>query len=157
VSKYLKLVISILVCFAAGGIGTVFTSSAIPTWYARLVKPSFSPPNWVFAPVWTTLYILMGISLYLIWSKGTKSKKVRDAIYIFGIQLILNAVWSPIFFGAHSLFIALIVIIAMWFYIVKTIISFSKIDKTASYLLYPYITWVTLASILNFSVWYLNK
>lgn len=155
--NFLKLLGSILICFTAAGLGTLFTTSAIPTWYATLNKPPFSPPNYLFGPVWTILYILMGISLYLIWSKGLKNKKVRDAIYLFGIQLFLNAIWSPVFFGAHNLLLAFVIIVAMWIYIVKTIKAFAKIDKTASYLLYPYLAWVSFASILNFSVWLLNK
>lgn len=155
--NFIKLFGSILICFTAGGLGTLFTTSAIPTWYATLNKPSFNPPNYLFGPVWTLLYILMGISLYIIWNKGFKNKKVKDAIYLFGIQLFLNAIWSPVFFGAHNLLLALIIIIAMWIYIVKTIKAFARIDKTASYLLYPYLAWVSFASILNFSVWLLNK
>ena len=153
----LKFFVSILICLLAGGLGTIFTISSIPTWYAHLNKPFFSPPNYLFAPVWTTLYILMGISLYLIWKKGIKTKKIHEAIYIFGIQLVLNAIWSPIFFGAKNIFLALAVIILMWIYILKTIVSFSKINKLVSYLLYPYIAWVSFATILNFSVWILNK
>jgi len=141
----------------AGGLGTFFTVSSIPTWYATLAKPVFSPPNYLFGPVWSLLYVLMGISVAIIWEKGLKTKKVRDAIYLFGIQLFLNATWSPIFFGAKNLFIALIVIIIMWVYIVKTILAFAKIDKKASYLLYPYVAWVSFATILNFSVWFLNR
>lgn len=156
-NKFIKLIVSIAICLLAGGLGTIFTIPSIPTWYATLVKPSFSPPNYLFGPVWTILYILMGISLYLIWKKGTKTQKVREALMIFGLQLFLNAVWSPIFFGARNLFVALIVIIFMWYFILKTILSFGKINKTASYLLYPYLAWVSFASILNFSVWMLNK
>jgi tryptophan-rich sensory protein len=153
----LKLVTSVLICLVAGGLGTIFTISAIPTWYAHLNKPPFSPPNWIFAPVWTTLYILMGIAIYLIWKKGFKTKKVRDAVCLFGVQLVLNAIWSPIFFGMHNLLLALVVIVVMWIYIVKTIRAFAKVDKTASLLLYPYILWVSFATILNASVWLLNK
>ncbi len=153
----LKLIVSILMCLLAGGLGTIFTISQIPTWYAALNKPSFNPPNYLFAPVWTTLYILMGVSLYLVWKKTLKTKKVRDAVYNFGVQLVLNAIWTPIFFGLHSLLIALIVIIAMWIYIVKTIQSFAKVNGIASLLLYPYLAWVSFATVLNFSVWFLNK
>lgn len=155
--KFLKLVSSIVICFLAGGLGSIFTVSAIPTWYAHLNKPFFSPPNWIFGPVWTTLYVLMGISLYLIWIRGFKTKKVRDAIVLFIIQLILNAIWSPVFFGYKNLLLAFVIIIAMIFYVVKTILAFSKIDKKASYLLYPYLAWISFASILNFSVWFLNR
>ena len=146
-----------MICLSIGIVGSLFTAPAIPAWYAGLVKPPFSPPNWIFAPAWTLLYILMGISFYLIWKKGTKDKKVRYAIKIFGVQLVLNAVWSPIFFGAKNMFLALIVIILMWFFIGKTIVAFGKINKLASRLLYPYILWVSFASLLNFSVWILNR
>jgi len=155
--SFLKLAVSVLVCLLAGGLGTIFTVNSIPTWYVTLVKPPFSPPNYLFGPVWTTLYILMGVSVYLIWKKGLKTKKVRDGISLFGIQLFLNAIWSPIFFGAKNLGLAFVVIVAMWIYIVKTIISFAKINKVASYLLYPYIVWVSFASVLNFSIWFLNR
>ncbi|HTK03918.1 MAG TPA: TspO/MBR family protein [Alphaproteobacteria bacterium] len=155
--KFLKLVSSIAVCLLAGGLGTIFTVSAIPTWYTTLNKPFFSPPNWIFAPVWTTLYVLMGISFYLIWVKGFKTKKVRDAVSIFAIQLILNTIWSPVFFGYKNIFLALIIIVAMWIFILKTIKAFAKINKLASYLLYPYLAWVSFATVLNFSVWVLNK
>ena len=156
-SKFLKYILAIGVCFLAGGIGSLFTASAIPTWYATLNKPFFSPPNWLFGPAWTTLYTLMGISVAIIWQKGIKSKKIRDAVYLFGIQLFLNAIWSPIFFGAKNLLLAFAVIVLMWIFILKTILAFRKIDKTASYLLYPYIAWVSFASLLNFAVWLLNK
>jgi tryptophan-rich sensory protein len=99
----------------------------------------------------------MGISVALVWEKGLKTKKVRDAIYLFIIQLIFNAIWTPIFFGARNIFLGLIVIILMWIFILKIILAFGKINKTASYLLYPYITWVSFATILNFSVWILNR
>jgi len=151
-----KLVASIAIALAAGALGNLFTASAIPTWYAALNKPSFNPPSWIFAPVWGILYILMGVSLYLIWKRGTKTKKVRDAIYVFGVQLFLNAIWSPIFFGAKSIFFALIVIILMWVYIIRTIGAFIRVDRTAGYLLYPYLVWVSFAAILNFSIWILN-
>jgi tryptophan-rich sensory protein len=157
VTRFLKYALAIVICLTAGGLGTFFTVSAIPTWYATLVKPAFSPPNYLFGPVWSLLYVLMGISVAIIWEKGLKTKKVRDAVYLFGIQLFLNAIWSPIFFGAKNLFIALVVIVIMWIYIVKTIRAFAKIDKKASYLLYPYIAWVSFATVLNFSVWFLNR
>ena len=155
--KILKYVLSVGICLAAGALGTIFTISSIPTWYAHLIKPSFSQPNWLFGPVWTILYILMGVSVAIIWSKGLKAKKVREAVYLFIIQLFLNAIWTPIFFGAKDLFLSLIVIGLMWIFILKTILAFGKVNKTASYLLYPYIAWVSFASILNFSVWILNK
>ena len=156
-NKFLKFVISIGICLLAGGMGTIFTVSSIPTWYAALNKPVFSPPNYLFAPVWTILYILMGISLYLVWKKGIKTKKSREAIYTFGVQLFLNAIWSPVFFGYKNIFLALIIIVLMLVFIIKTIVLFAKIDKKAAYLLYPYAAWVSFATILNFSVWILNR
>jgi tryptophan-rich sensory protein len=156
-NKFLKLVVSIVICLAAGALGTIFTVSSIPTWYALLNKPAFSPPNYLFAPVWIILYILMGLSLYSVWKKGVKTKKSREAIYTFGVQLFLNAIWSPIFFGYRNIFLALVIIILLLFMIVKTIILFAKIDKLSAYLLYPYVAWVSFATILNFSVWILNR
>lgn len=153
----LKLVVSVLVCLATGAVGSVFTISSIPTWYVHLNKPTFSPPNFLFAPVWTTLYILMAIAFFLIWKKGTKTKKIRDALFLFGIQLALNFVWTPVFFGLKNVGLAFVIIVAMWIYILKTIFAFAKINKIASYLLYPYLAWVSFASILNLSVWLLNK
>lgn len=147
---------SILICLGAEAAGVTFTFSALKTWYPTLVKPSFNPPNWLFGPVWIILYLLMAISLYLIWLKGLKNKNVRNAVFLFFIQLILNATWSPVFFGARNVFLALIVIVILWFYILKTILAFSKIDKQASYLLYPYLAWVSFATVLNFSIWILN-
>jgi len=154
-NKYLKLIICLAACFLAGGLGTIFTISAIPTWYIYLNKPFFSPPSWLFAPVWTTLYFLMGISLWLIWKKGY-NKKNKEAINLFIIQLILNAVWTPIFFGLKNLGGGLVIIILLWYFIFKTIKAFGKLDKTAAYLLYPYLAWVSFATLLNLSVWLLN-
>jgi len=127
------------------------------SWYNTLNKPFFNPPSWIFAPVWTILYILMAISFYLVWKKGLKVKKVREAIAVFFVQLALNLLWSPVFFGYKNIFLALVIIIFMLFYIIKTILLFSKIDKRATILLYPYLIWVSFATILNFSIWFLNK
>ena len=145
-----KFITSIGACLGAGILGSLFTVSSIPTWYQTLDKPFFSPPNWVFGPVWTILYILMGISLYLVWIK----KKVPS---VFWIQLILNATWSIVFFGLRNPSVAFVNIIALWIAIFLTIKSFSKINRLSSYLLYPYIAWVSFASILNFSIWMMNR
>lgn len=155
--KIIQFVVSILVCQMAGIIGVGFTTSAIPLWYSTLNKPSFSPPPWVFGPVWTLLYTMMGIALFLIWTNKIQSEKKQQAILIFSTQLFLNAIWSPIFFGLQSLFIGLIVIILMWIFILLTIIHFSKISKVAAALLMPYLLWVSFATILNFSIWQLNS
>ena len=152
----LKLVAAIVVSELAGILGTVFTVSAIPTWYAILVKPALNPPSWIFGPVWTTLYALMGIAAFLVWKKGWDHKDVRKALAVFGLQLILNAVWSIIFFGLHSPLWALVDIALMWLAIVWTMILFYKISKPAMWLLVPYILWVTFASYLNYSIWILN-
>jgi len=151
-----KLVISIIICQLAGVIGSVFTTSAISEWYTTLQKPFFTPPNWLFAPVWLTLYTLMGISLYLIWNKGLKNKRVKNSLYLFGLQLVLNAVWSILFFGLRSPLLGLIEIVFLWVFIVLTILKFYKISRTAGLLLIPYIVWVSIALLLNFYIWILN-
>lgn len=154
--NYIKLIASIIICNAAGFIGSFFTFSAIPNWYQTLIKPEFNPPNWIFGPVWTTLYILMGISLYLVWNRGIKTKHEKTAIGIFSIQLVLNAIWSILFFGLKSPLYAFIEIIFLWIFIVLSIIYFYKISKPASYLLIPYICWVSFASVLNYFILILN-
>lgn len=149
-----KLIISILICLLAGFFGSYFTTPAITTWYATLQKPSFTPPDWVFFPVWTSLFIMMGLSLFLVWQK--EEKKVT-ALYIFAAQLVLNILWSVAFFGLKSPLLGLIEIIILWIAILATILSFMKISRTAGYLLLPYILWVSFAAILNFSIWRLNS
>jgi len=126
-------------------------------WYESLNKPFFTPPSWLFAPAWTILYILIGISGFLIFKKGMKKKNVKRAMGFFLLQLGLNLIWSPIFFGAHQIFLGLVVIVLLWYFIYKTIKSFEKIDKRASYLLYPYLAWVSFASLLNLSFLILNS
>jgi tryptophan-rich sensory protein len=154
--KFIKLIVAILICQGAGIIGSVSTMSSIPTWYATINKPNFTPPNWLFGPVWITLFTLMGISLYLIWNEGLRSKKVREALSIFGLQLVLNTLWSILFFGLKNPFYGLIEIIILWITIVITLIKFYNISKTAGLILIPYINWVSIALILNYYVWVLN-
>jgi tryptophan-rich sensory protein len=153
---YTKLAISIIVCQVAGLIGSLVTFNSITTWYETLNKPIFAPPNWFFGPVWITLYFLMGISLYLVWSKGLDDRSVKIGIALFAIQLFLNAIWSPIFFGLHALQLSFNVIIIMWLFIMLTIVRFHSISKPASYLLIPYIGWVTIAAALNYFIWTMN-
>jgi tryptophan-rich sensory protein len=148
-----KLVVSIAIPLIAGFIGSLFTTKSIPNWYATIQKPAFNPPNWIFGPVWTTLFIMMGIALYLVWTSG---KLNNSALWIFGIQLGLNALWSILFFGLHSPLWAFVDIIALWFAILATIISFYSVSATASYLLVPYILWVSFATILNWKIMVLN-
>jgi benzodiazapine receptor len=140
----------------AGVIGSLFTLEAIPTWYAALQKPSFSPPNWLFGPVWTTLYLLMGIAAYLVWREGSRRYDVHNGLFIFVLQLVLNAVWSIVFFGMHSIMGGLIVIALLWLSIVWTMVAFYKVKKSAAYLLIPYIAWVSFASVLNYALYTLN-
>jgi translocator protein len=172
--NFFKLVIAIAICQAVGIVGSFFTVSAIPNWYSTLVKPALNPPSWVFGPVWTTLYALMGIAAFLVWSsyaKASEDKKrgIKIALGIFGIQLFLNAIWSIIFFGLNSPGWALIDIVFLWLAIVWTIAVFYKISphssswrtteghgKLAAYLLVPYLLWVSFATYLNYAIWTLN-
>jgi len=154
--EILKLVVSVLICQFAGFIGSFFTTPSIPTWYATLNKPFFTPPSWLFAPVWITLYTLMGISAFLVWRKGVSDQHVRTALITFAVQLILNVLWSAVFFGLRSLFGGLIVIAILWVAIFLNILNFHKISTTAGVLLIPYILWVSIAATLNFSVLILN-
>ncbi len=146
----------ILLPLFAGFLGSIATYPNIPTWYAALNKPSFNPPNWIFGPVWTTLYILMGWAAYLISQKGWKNKEVKIALTIFIAQLALNILWSFIFFGQHLLLVAFIEIIILWLFILWTILKFYPLSKLAAWLLMPYILWVSFASFLNLSIWMIN-
>ena len=152
-SSLVRLVVSVAVCEAAGIVGSAFTISAIPVWYATLQKPWFTPPNWLFAPVWLALYFLMGLTLYLLWQSRPQSKVALGA---FGVQLLLNVAWSAVFFGARELFYGFVVIAALWFMILVTIVFSYRVSRSASALLVPYILWVTIASALNYNVWLLN-
>jgi translocator protein len=134
----------------------MFTIEAIPAWYSSLNKPSFTPPDWLFGPVWIILYLLMGVSLFIIWKEELKNKEVRTAFLIFILQLIFNAVWSIIFFGAHSIAGGLVVIVILWILILVTILKFMKISRIAGILLIPYLLWVSFAMVLNFSIFNLN-
>lgn len=151
-----KLIMAIAVSELAGIIGSVFTISSIAGWYAALVKPKLAPPNWIFGPVWTTLFALMGIAAFLVWKKGLDRKDVKVALGIFIAQLILNTLWSIIFFGLHSPGGALIEIVFLWLAILATMITFAKISRPAVWLLVPYILWVSFAGYLNFAIWSLN-
>jgi tryptophan-rich sensory protein len=152
----LKLILSIIICQAAGFIGSIFTSRSIPTWYASLKRPSFAPPNWVFLPVWITLFVLMGVSLYLVWRMLSRGQKVRTALILFAVQLVLNMLWSILFFGLQSPFAAFIEIVVLWMAILLTIIAFIRVSTAAAVLMIPYILWVSFAAVLNFFFWKLN-
>ncbi|PJA47451.1 TspO protein [Candidatus Uhrbacteria bacterium CG_4_9_14_3_um_filter_36_7] len=153
--KTFKLLISLLIPQLAGGIGSFFTVGSVKDWYPVLVKHSLNPPAWIFGPVWTTLFILMGYALYLVW-KDNSGKSKRLAYSAFGIQMVLNTFWSIIFFGLHSPGGAFIEIIFLLLAILATIIAFYKISKPAAWLLVPYITWVSFAMYLNYSIYVLN-
>ncbi len=155
--NYKKLIISLLLPLAVGAIAGIATSRNIPTWYTTLNKPSFAPPNYLFAPVWTTLYILMGIALYIFWTKPDVEHWKNKGLTIFGVQLLLNFLWSFLFFEFKVMGIALVEIIIMWIAIFLTILVFSRISKLAAWLLVPYIAWVSFASILNYYYWSLNR
>lgn len=155
--KIFFLVGFILLSQLAGLIGSLFTAPSVDTWYTTLQKPSFTPPGWLFAPVWTVLYILMGISVFLVWLKGWKSSLARRALGIFFIQLILNAVWSVLFFGLKLPLVAFGEIVLLWGTIGMMIFNFHKVSRWAAYLQIPYILWVTFAAVLNFSLWTLNS
>ncbi len=155
-NKLIKFIAVIVLCEVIGAIGSVFTVPSISSWYALIQKPSFTPPNWVFGPVWTSLFFLMGVSLYLVLDKGLKNRNSKFAVSVFGVQFDLNVLWSFLFFGLRSPFLAFIEIIFLWFSILATIILFYRVSPKAGRLLVPYILWVTLASFLNYSEWMLN-
>lgn len=150
-NKFAKLVLLVLLCESAGVIGSFFTFQSVSTWYPTLTKPFFNPPAFIFGPVWTTLYVLMGVSLYLVW--GKKKTKLKW----FWKQLFLNALWSIAFFGLKSPILGLLVILLLEVSIILTIKSFSRVNKTAAYLLYPYLFWVSFATLLNLSIVALNR
>jgi tryptophan-rich sensory protein len=175
--NFTRLLVSIIICEVAGAAGSFFTLPAIKTWYAGLNKPGFNPPSWIFAPVWTTLFLLMGVSLYLVWQKNFTAEKPysgkikvwnklsekflarwqkANAVLVFSVQLGLNILWSSIFFGLHQPGVAFFELLMLWFAILYAIINFYRISKPAGYLLVPYILWVSFAALLNFNIWILN-
>ncbi|MGQ9455734.1 MAG: TspO/MBR family protein [Armatimonadota bacterium] len=145
-----------MVCEGVGVVGSVFTSRSVANWYALLRKPNFNPPNYVFAPVWTVLYLLMGISAALIWHKGLCAKGVRIALLVFLLQLGLNVAWSMIFFGLRSPGAAFLELVLLWLVVFATLILFYRISVCAGLLLVPYILWISFAAVLNYSIWRLN-
>jgi tryptophan-rich sensory protein len=151
----LKLIIALAIPLLIGFSGSFFTISEIGSWYQTIQKPSWNPPNWIFGPVWTILYVLMGISLFLVWKSSASQK--RSAIVLFTLQLILNFFWSFIFFKQHKIGFAFAEILALWLMILLTIFAFARINKLAAWLLVPYISWVSFAAILNYTIWQLNN
>lgn len=153
----MKLVISILIPLAVGAIAGFFTAESVNTWYAGLQKPSFNPPNWIFGPVWTSLYVLMGIGLYLVWKQPASAEGRNAALTIFWIQLLLNFCWSFIFFKLKETGWAFADIVALWISIITMIIFFHRVSSVAAFLQLPYLLWVSFASVLNAAIWQLNK
>lgn len=152
-----KLIICLVVPLAVGFLGSMSTRSAIDTWFPALERPAFSPPDWVFAPVWTILYIMMGIAAFLVWRSGMQSRYVAPALVAFAVQLGLNFLWPELFFGRRQLLLGLVDIIALWAMIVVTMVLFFKVSRVAGLLMIPYLAWVTFASVLNFELWRLNR
>ncbi|MCL5666292.1 MAG: tryptophan-rich sensory protein [Patescibacteria group bacterium] len=158
------LVIAIIIAELAGAIGAVFTTAAIPSWYAGLTKPALTPPSWVFAPVWTLLYALMGVALFLVWKKHSYNLGIIGmknawawALAAFFFQLALNVLWSYLFFGLHSPGAAFVEIVILWLAIIANIVAFAKISVPAAWLLIPYVLWVSFAAYLNFAIWRLTS
>lgn len=155
--KIARIVLVVSTCLVIGYLSGKVTQESIVTWYPTLIKPVFNPPNWIFAPVWTILYIMMGVAGGMIWNHlESDQKNVKKAFTFFIIQLALNALWSYLFFGLHNPLLALIEIIILWLLIFETYIQFKPINKTAALLLLPYLAWVSFAAVLNAAIWWLN-
>jgi benzodiazapine receptor len=155
--NWAKLLASVAACQLAGALGAIFTRAAIPSWYAVLKKPWFTPPNWLFGPAWITLYLLMAIAAWRVWLKGLPNPGVRAALAAFILQLLLNTLWSPVFFGLRSPLAGAVVIVLLWLAILLTMVLFWNISRPAAWLLLPYLLWVTYASALNISIFLLNR
>lgn len=152
----LRLALAILICQLAGVIGAAFTTPSLPVWYASIAKPAFTPPGWLFAPVWIALFTLMGAALYLVWVEWIKGKNAKAALTVFNVQLAFNVMWSYLFFGLRQPFYAFVEIVALWISILLTIILFYRVSRKAALLLLPYFLWVSFAAALNYSIWQLN-
>ena len=152
-----KLVVSIAVPVVVGGLSGFATASGVETWYPTLIKPSFNPPSWVFGPVWTVLYILMGVAAFLVWRKGLETEGVKRALALFAVQLALNGLWSILFFGLQQPGLAFGEILILWLAIVLTFRAFRTVEPAAGWLLIPYLAWVSFAAVLNGSLWMLNR
>jgi translocator protein len=157
-NKYIKISIFVVTCLVVGYFSGQTTRESITVWYPTLVKPFFNPPNWIFAPVWSSLYLLIGIAAGLVWNRIDFEKEaVKKGLSLFAVQLGLNALWSYLFFGLHNPMLAFFEIIVLWLFIFETIKAFQIVDKVAAKLLYPYLAWVSFATILNGSIWFLNR
>ena len=154
-NKIIRFIVCLFICQGAGALGSIFTIPEIPGWYAQLAKPSFSPPSWLFAPVWTLLFTMMAIALFLVWNSRANNGKLA-AYMTFAAQLILNVAWSAVFFGGHMILGGFLVLLALWVMIALTIYQFKIISSPAAWLMVPYLCWVTFAGVLNFYYWRLN-
>ncbi|MBL6706830.1 MAG: tryptophan-rich sensory protein [Planctomycetaceae bacterium] len=154
-TRWIGLALFVLVCLGVGGLGAVATTPEIDGWYRTVVKPEWNPPSWVFGPVWTTLFVLMGISAWLVWMPAG-FKEASTPLSLFAAQLILNVAWSWIFFGMHQIGWAAVEIVILWMAILATTVAFFRLSTAAGWLLVPYLGWVTFASVLNFMIWRLN-
>ncbi|MCG2460647.1 tryptophan-rich sensory protein [Flavobacteriaceae bacterium F89] len=150
------IAISVGICLLVGILSGIATQNSVDGWYHTLAKPSFIPPKWVFAPVWTVLYILMGISAGLVWAKGFYHIWVKTALYHFGLQLLLNALWTIVFFGFENPFWGMLIILNLLILLLFTMKWFNVVSKTAAYLLIPYFLWVCYATFLNYRIWEMN-
>lgn len=156
-NKSVKIAIALVICLMVGYSASVVTRPSVETWYPTLIKPPFNPPNWIFMPVWTLLYILMAVAAGMVWDKIKEQQEtVKMALGFFIIQLTLNAIWSYLFFELKNPMLALIEIVLLWLMIYETYLKFIKINKMAGYLLIPYMVWVAFAAVLNASIWWLN-
>ena len=157
-NKYVKIIITVAICLTVGYLSSIVTQSGIKTWFPTIIKPSFNPPSWVFAPVWTLLYILMGIAVGIVWDKiDSNVELVKKGLFFFAIQLAFNALWSYLFFGLNNILLASIEIIILLLMIYETYVVFKKVDKKASYMLIPYMLWVSFASVLTITIYFLNR
>jgi tryptophan-rich sensory protein len=158
VGNGVKLILCVALCLGVGVLGSLFSwGTNLHEWYAYLRKPSFNPPNWVFGPVWTLLYILMGVAAFLVWQKGIGRRDVRVALGLFALQLALNALWTPLFFGWHQIGAAFLEIVLLGLAILITLTAFHRVSLPAALCLVPYVGWVGFAAVLNGSLWYLNR
>ena len=146
----------VLVCELVGVLGAWATGAGSSDWYRALAKPAFQPPAWLFGPVWTLLYALMGVAAWRIWRQGAHHPGVRLALVLFAVQLALNAAWSPVFFGAQQVGAALVVIVLLCLVLVPTVAAFARLDRPAAGLLLPYLAWAIFAAVLNAAIWKLN-
>ena len=157
-NKITRILAVVVTCLVIGYFSGMVARSSVATWFPTLIKPSFNPPSWVFAPVWSILFVMMGVAAGLVWDRiEAEREAVKKALIFFAIQLGLNALWSYLFFGLRNPMLAGLEIIVLWLMIFETYIQFVKINKIAGYLLLPYLAWVSFASVLNGSIWWLNR